>query len=171
MCVYKPINFYWDVHEFSKRWWLYKLNLFPFSKKEFENKKKVEREERSVKIDVFFVTRTMTPNRSLEQPNLTSDKRGPANDSSPSPSTAPFAESTDSCDSLVLIRLNRDVTSPSFRFDSRADVSLTHRTGRVGREEKRGNEGTNHHKPTAYRCRTDIRNVRPRDRRDGGCPR
>jgi len=96
----------------------------------------------------------MTPNRSLEQPNLTSDKRGPANDSSLSPSAAPFAESADSCDSLVLIRLNRDVTSPSFRFDSRADVNLTHRTGRVGREEGRGNEGTNHHRPTAYRRRT-----------------
>jgi len=81
--------------------------------------------------------------------------------SSPFPSpTAPSVESADSCDSLVLIRLNRDVTSPSFRFDSRADVSLTHRTGRVGREEERGNEGTNHH-----------RHVRPRDRRDGGCPR
>lgn len=53
----------------------------------------------------------------------------------------PYAESADSCDSLVLIRLNRDVTSPSFRFDSRADVSLIHQTGRAGEGKKGEGEG------------------------------
>lgn len=69
----------------------------------------------------------------------------------------PYAESADSCDSLVLIRLNRDVTSPSFRFDSRADVSLIHQTGKAGEGKRR--RGEKRGEPTAFRRRVDISRV------------